>query len=95
MKYKHQYEVSEQSVDTRNYVIETDKPFSNNYGEILNAICEVDIAKEGDTYVGKTDDGVNFKVIYVDTDFGDDGHINWNMSDIEESEDVSANCWMS
>lgn len=92
MKYKHQYEVSEQTIDSRNFVIETDKPFTNNYNDILNAIYKVDIAKEGDTYVGKTDDGVNFKVIYVDTSYGDDGQVEWDMSDVEESEDVSASC---
>ena len=96
MKYKYQYEVSEQSVDTRNFVIETDRPFTDNDDDgqayILDAICEVGITKEGDTETGTTDDGVNYKVTYVDSDYGDDGQVDWDMSDIEESEDVSASC---
>lgn len=94
MKYKHQYEVSEQSVDIRNFVIETDRPFTDNDDDgqayILDAICEVSITKEGDTETGTTDDGVNYKVTYVDTDYGYNSETDWDMSDIEESEDVSA-----
>ena len=94
MKYKHQYKVSEQSVDTRNFTIETDKPFNDadERDAILDVIYMVGISKKGDEVIGRTHDGVNFKVIYVDTDYGDDSQINWEMSDIEESEDVSASC---
>ena len=43
----------------------------------------VSITKEGDTETGTTDDGVNYKVTYVDTDYGDDGQINWDMSTLQ------------
>ena len=79
MKTKYIYNVTEQTVDIRNFEIETDKPFTNDeeYGKILNAICEVSVTKEGDTETGTTDDGVNYKVTYVDTDYGDDAQLDW------------------
>ena len=81
MKTKYKYFVKEQTVDVRNFTIETDKPFTDDdeYGKILNAICEVDITKKGDEETGRTVDGVNYKVTYVDTDYGDDGQIDWDM----------------
>tara|TARA_R100001463_G_C3430221_1_gene211327 strand:+ start:89 stop:349 length:261 start_codon:yes stop_codon:yes gene_type:complete len=84
MKTKYIYHVTEQSVDVRNFEIETDKPFTDNdddgQGYILDAICEVSITKEGDTETGTTDDGVNYKVTYVDTDYGGDSQTEWDMS---------------
>ena len=81
MKTKYKYFVKEQTVDVRNFTIETDKPFTDDdeYGKILNAICEVDITKKGDEETGRTVDGVNYKVTYVGTDYGDDGQIDWDM----------------
>jgi len=91
MKTKYIYNVTEQTVDVRNYTIETDKPFTDNGDDgqryILEAICEVSITKEGDEFTGTTNDGVNYKVTYVDTDIGDDGQMDWDMYDIEENED--------
>ena len=81
MKTKYKYFVKEQTVDVRNFTIETDKPFTDDdeYGKILNVICEVDITKKGDEETGRTVDGVNYKVTYVGTDYGDDGQIDWDM----------------
>ena len=85
MKIKYIYKVTEQTVDVRNFTIETDKPFTDNGddgdGYILDAICEVSITKEGDTKTGTTDDGVNYKVTYVDTDYGGDSEMDWDMSE--------------
>ena len=84
MKPKYIYHVTEQSVDVRNFEIETDKPFTDNdddgQGYIYDAICEVSITKEGDESTGTTNNGVNYKVTYVDTDYGDNSEMNWDMS---------------
>tara|TARA_A100001391_G_scaffold204083_1_gene198439 strand:+ start:652 stop:912 length:261 start_codon:yes stop_codon:yes gene_type:complete len=84
MKTKYIYHVTEQTVDVRNFTIETDKPFTDNdddgQGYIHNAICEVSITKEGDESTGTTNDGVNYKVTYVDTYYGDDAQVDWDMS---------------
>ena len=83
---KHIYKVSEQSVDTRNFTIETDKPFNDadERDAILDVICMVSISKKGDEVIGRTHDGVNFKVIYVDTDYGDDGQIDWEYEEVSD-----------
>ena len=80
MKTKYIYNVTEQTVDIRNFEIETDKPLQDDcHDDILDAICMVSITKEGDTETGTTDDGVNYKVTYVDTDYGDDAQLDWEM----------------
>ena len=90
MKTKYIYYVTEQTVDVRNFTIETDKPFTDNddgaQGYIHDAICEVSIAKEGDTETGTTDDGVNSKVTYVDTDYGDNSQVDWEVMELKESD---------
>jgi hypothetical protein len=81
MKTKYKYNVTEQTVDVRNFTIETDKPLQDDcHEDIVDAICMVSITKEGDTETGTTDDGVNFKVTYDDTDYGDDSQVDWDMS---------------
>ena len=80
MKTKYIYNVTEQSVDVRNFTIETDKPLQDDCGDdVLEAICTVSITKKGDEETGTTEDGVNYKVTYVDTDYGDDSQMDWNM----------------
>ena len=80
MKTKYIYNVTEQSVDVRNFTIETDKPLQDDCGDdVLEAICMVSITKKGDEETGTTEDGVNYKVTYVDTDYGDDSQMDWNM----------------
>ena len=77
---KHIYQVTEQSVDVRNFTIETDKPLQDDCGDdVLEAICTVSITKKGDEETGTTEDGVNYKVTYVDTDYGDDSQMDWHM----------------
>ena len=86
MKTKYKYFVTEQTVDVRNFTIETDKPFTDDeYGKILNAICEVDITKKGDTLTDTTD-GVTYKVTYDGTDYGDDGQIDWDLIELHDKE---------
>ena len=80
MKTKYIYNVTEQSVDVRNFTIETDKPLQDDCGDdVLEAICTVSITKKGDEETGTTEDGVNYKVTYVDTDYGDDSQMDWHM----------------
>ena len=90
MKNKYIYNVTEQTVDVRNFTIETDKPLGSfeddPYNDIIDSICMVNITKEGSEQTGRTVDGVNFKVTYVDTDYGDDGQINWDMSEESDNE---------
>ena len=84
---KHIYHVTEQSVDVRNFTIETDKPLQDDcYSDIVDAICMVSITKEGDTETGTTEDGVNYKVTYIDTDYGDDSQVDWDMSEESDNE---------
>jgi hypothetical protein len=86
-KPKYIYKVTEQSVDVRNFTIETDKPLQDDCGDdIGEVICMVSITKEGDTETGTTDYGVNYKVTYVDTDYGDDAQLDWEKSEEEDNE---------
>ena len=85
MKTKYIYNVTEQTVDLRNFTIETDTPLQGD-NDIHNAICEVDITKKGDEETGTTDDGVNYKVTYEGTDYGDDGQIDWTFWEEQESD---------
>ena len=81
MKTKYIYNVTEQTVDVRNFTIETAKPLQDDcHDDIVEAICMVSITKEGDEHTGTTNDGVNYKVTYVDTDYGNDAQIDWDMS---------------
>ena len=81
MKTKYIYNVTEQTVDVRNFTIETDKPLQDDcQDDIVDSICMVSITKEGDEETGRTVDEVNFKVTYVGTDYGDDAQIDWDMS---------------
>ena len=81
MKTKYIYNVTEQTVDVRNFTIETAKPLQDDcHDDIVEAICMVSITKENDEHTDTTNDGVNYKVTYVDTDYGDDAQIDWDMS---------------
>ena len=87
MKTKYKYFVTEETVDVRKFEIETDKPFTDDeYGKILNAICEVDITKEGNTLTDTTD-GVTYKVTYLDTDYGDDAQVDWDLIELYDKEE--------
>ena len=86
-KYKHIYKVSEQTVDVRNFTIETDKPLQDDcHDDILEAICMVSITKDGDTEKIKTEDGVEGKVTFVGTEYGDDAQMDWTETQIEGEE---------
>tara|TARA_R110002050_G_scaffold26286_6_gene69507 strand:- start:1688 stop:1966 length:279 start_codon:yes stop_codon:yes gene_type:complete len=88
MKTKYIYNVTEQTVDVRNFTIETDKPLQDDcQGDIVDSICMVSITKEGDEETGTTDDGVNYKVTYVDTDYGDDSQVDWDLIELYDKED--------
>ena len=83
MKAKHIYKVSEQSVDVRNFTIETDKKLQDDcHDDILDAICMVSITEEGDEETGTTDNGVNYKVTYVGTDYGDNSEMDWEYEEV-------------
>ena len=85
MKTKYIYNVTEQTVDVRNFTIDTDKPLKDDpYNDIVDTICMVSITKEGDEETGTTDDGVNYKVTYVDTDYGDDGQMDWEYEEVSD-----------
>ena len=85
MKTKYKYFVKEQTVDVRNFTIETDKPFTDDeYMAIVEAICEVDVTTKGDQSTGKSDDEVDYKVTYVGTDYGDDAQVDWDRIEIDD-----------
>ena len=86
MKVKHRYTVSEQSVDVRNFTIEADKPLQGDcHDDILEAICMVSITEEGDEETGTTDNGVNYKVTYVGTDYGDNSEMDWEYEEVSNA----------
>mgnify|MGYP003110309917 FL=1 len=88
MKTKYKYFVTEQTVDVRNFTIETDKPFTDDeYMAIVEAICEVCITKEGDESTGTTNEGVNYKVTYDGTDYGEDGQVDWDLIELYDKEE--------
>ena len=85
MKTKYKYFVTEQTVDVRNFTIETDKPLQDDpYNGIIDTICMVSIIKKGDEETGRTVDGVNFKVTYEGTDYGDDGQVDWDLIELHD-----------
>ena len=85
MKTKYIYNVTEQTVDVRNFTIETDKPLQDDpYNDIVDTICMVSIIKNGDEETGRTVDGVNFKVTYEGTDYGDDGQVDWDLIELHD-----------
>ena len=65
MNKKYEYEVTEQSVDVRNFSIVSDRKLTE--GELALAICLPSITKEGDC---ENDNGI--EVTYLGTDYGDD-----------------------
>ena len=88
MKTKYIYKVTEESVDVRNFEIETDKPFTDDeYMAIVEAICEVDVTTQGDQSTGKSDDEVDYKVTYVGTDYGDDAQVDWDLIELYDKEE--------
>ena len=85
MKTKYKYFVTEQTVDVRNFTIETDKPLQDDpYNDIIDTICMVNITKEGDEETGRTVDGVNFKVTYDGTNYGDDSQVDWDLIELHD-----------
>ncbi len=82
---KYKYFVTEQTVDVRNFTIETDKPLQDDpYNDIIDTICMVNITKEGDEETGRTVDGVNFKVTYDGTNYGDDSQVDWDLIELHD-----------
>ena len=79
MNKKYEYEVTEQSVDVRNFSIVSDRKLTES--ELLETICMPSITKEGDFV---EEDGI--KVTYHWTDYGDDAQVDFN-GDIEEDDD--------
>jgi len=84
---KYVYQIEESTFDTRHYVITTDKPLQDDcHDDILEAICMVSITKDGDTEKIKTEDGVEGKVTFVGTEYGDDSQMDWTETQIEGEE---------
>ena len=67
---KYTYMASEQTVDVRHYKIVSDKKLDDK--GISEAMCLVDITKEGDT---QEDHGVVSQ--FIQTEYGDDSQINF------------------
>ena len=82
---KYKYFVTDQTVDVRHFTIETDKPLQDDpYNDIIDTICMVNITKEGDEETGRTVDGVNFKVTYDGTNYGDDSQVDWDLIELHD-----------
>jgi len=79
MNKKYEYEATEQSVDTRNFSIVSDRKLT--WDELNEAICMPSITKEGDC---ESDNGIT--VTYLWTDYGDDSEFDV-IGDIEGEED--------
>jgi len=78
MNKKYEYEVTEQTVDVRNFSVVSDRKLTE--GELNEAICLPSITKEGDC---ESDNGIT--VTYLYTDYGDDSQCDFN-GDIKEEE---------
>ncbi|HAI20039.1 MAG TPA: hypothetical protein DCM10_19715 [Xanthomarina gelatinilytica] len=83
---KYVYQIEESTFDTRHYVVTTDVPLKDIEGDIIELICHVDITKDGDTTKIKTEDGVEGKVTFVGTEYGDDSQMDWTETQIEGEE---------
>tara|TARA_R100000329_G_scaffold5739_1_gene7306 strand:- start:432 stop:695 length:264 start_codon:yes stop_codon:yes gene_type:complete len=83
---RYVYQIEESTFDTRHYVVTTDVPLKDIEGDIIELICHVDITKDGDTTKIKTEDGVEGKVTFVGTEYGDDSQMDWTETQIEGEE---------
>jgi len=70
---KYKYKITEESVDIRHFEILSDKLLEEE--EILNAMCLVDIGKEGDV---KLDTDSAIQTTYQYTEYGDDSEVNYH-----------------
>ena len=80
---KYTYTVEESSGDVRTYTIETDKPLTDNNDDcqedILDAICQVGIPKEGTSDTVELESGQEVVVTFVGTDYGDDAQMDFEV----------------
>ena len=77
---KYTYEVTEQTVDVRNFTIETDVKLDDDSDMFYEALGQVDITKEGDSSETEdTESGIKYKVTFDHTEYGDSAEIDWNL----------------
>ena len=76
---KYVYNVQESTVDVRNYTIECNEELRDDiYRDIVDMISAVDIGKEGDSAECRVN-GVKCVVTYDDTDYGEDGQVDYSV----------------
>ena len=77
---KYTYEVTEQTVDVRNFTIETDVKLDDDSDMFYEALGQVDITKEGDSSETEdTESGIKYKVTFDHTEYGDNAETDWNL----------------
>jgi len=73
--YKHEYAVTEQTLDVRNYTLMCDDELTEE--ECLEVFYEVDYIDNATNVVRLGDKSVLIK--FDGTDFGDDGQLDWEV----------------
>lgn len=73
VKYNFSVDVVEQTVDLRNYTIESTNPIGyDEMGEVIEALAQVDICTDGSSMRYTNDEGNKIFVIFHGTEYGDD-----------------------
>lgn len=68
-------EVEDYSQDVRRYEISSKNPINPDEFDVVEAIAQVDITKDGDTCEYETEDGNTITVKFVGTEYGEDSQI--------------------
>ena len=75
-QYNFSVDVVEQTVDLRNFTIESTKPLGEEeMDEVIEAIGQVDITTDGSAMHYRNDKGNDIYVVFNGTEYGDDAQI--------------------
>lgn len=89
-QYNFSVDVVEQTVDLRNFTIESTKPLGDDeMDEIIEALCQVDINTDGSAMHYRNHKGNDIYVVYNGTDYGDDAQISLeNFINFEDTNEL-------
>ena len=75
-QYNFSVDVVEQTVDLRNFTIESTNPLGDDeMDEVIEALAQVDITTDGSSMHYRNDKGNDIFVIFRGTEYGDDAQI--------------------
>ena len=89
-QYNFSVDVVEQTVDLRNFTIESTNPLGDDeMDEVIEALSQVDITTEGSSMHYRNDKGNDIFVIFRGTEYGDDAQISIeNFINFEDTNEV-------